>query len=283
MPDIQDRRQRDFSRYDEMDEEQLRQILREDASKPEGEESDMELLLYIMEVLAGRRKERNQQRDPEAALVSFRENYCTDKENSLISEDVPAVRKRGWKRGLIAVAAMLVLVIGCLMTVDALGMNVWETIAKWTQETFHFGSAGQVEETNEPSPHYENPCASLQEALDKRNVTVCVAPTWMPEGYVESDIRVTESPMQMLFRVNYECGSNIISVRIANYLTDSPAQIEQSDSLVEIYTSEGVNYYIFNNYDQAKVVWIIESYECCISGPVSVSEIKQIIDSIGKG
>ena len=283
MPDIQDRRQRDFSRYDEMDEEQLRQLLREDASKPEGEESDMELVLYIMEVLAGRRKERNQQRDPEAALVSFRENYCTDKENSLISEDVPAVRKRGWKRGLIAVAAMLVLVIGCLMTVDALGMNVWETIAKWTQETFHFGSAGQVEETNEPNPVFDRPCASLQGALDDYKITVSLVPTYMPEGYVESDVRVAESPTQRLFSAKYVSGDNTIRIRIADYLDTCPSQIEQSDSLLEIYTSSGVDYYIFNNYDQMKAVWIIENYECYITGPVSVSEIQEIIDSIGKG
>lgn len=283
MPDIQDRRQRDFSRYDEMDEEQLRQILREDASKPEGEESDMELLLYIMEVLAGRRKERNQQRDPEAALESFRENYCTEKENSLISEEVPAVRKRGWKRGLIAVAAMLVLVVGCLMTVDALGMNVWETIAKWTQETFHFGSAGQVGETNEPSPHYESPCASLQEALDKRNVTVRVVPTWMPEGYIEDEVRLTETPRKRLFVANYICGDQVISIRISDYLKDAPSQVEQSDSLLEMYTAEGTDYYIVNNNGQINAVWMIENYECCITGPLSISDIKQMIDSIGKG
>lgn len=281
MPNNQDRGLRDFSRYDEMDEEQLRQILREDASKPEGEESDTELLLYIMEVLATGRKERNEQKDPEAALESFRENYCTDMNTSLISEDVPAVRKRGWKRGLIAAAAMLVLVLGCLTTANALGVNVWETIAKWTQETFHFGSAGQVVETNEPSPSYNNSCASLQEALDTYNVGVHLAPTWMPEGYVEDDVRVAQSPSQRLFSAKYVSGDKVIAIRIANYLKTAPAQIEKNDSVIEIYTSEGVDYYILSNNDQMKAVWIVESYECSISGPVSISEIKQIIDSIG--
>lgn len=283
MPDIQNRRERDFSRYDEMEEKQLRQILREDASKPEGEESDTELLLYIMEVLAARRKERNEQKDPEAALESFRENYCTDKETSLISESVPAARKHGWKRGLIAAAAMLVLVIGCLTTANALGANVWGTIAKWTQETFHFGYAGHVDESNDPSPDFSRPCASLQETLDDYLITASLVPAYMPEGYAESDVRVIESPKQRLFMVNYLNGDNLITIRIADYLMGSPAQVEKSDSLLEIYTSEGVDYYILSNNDRLNAVWIVESYECSISGPVSISEIKQMIDSIGKG
>ena len=283
MPDIQNRRERDFSRYDEMEEEQLRQILREDASKPEGEESDTELLLYIMEVLAARRKERNEQKDPQAALESFRENYCTDKETSLISESVPAVRKYGWKRGLIAAAAMLMLVIGCLTTANALGANVWGTIAKWTKETFHFGYAGQVDESNDPSPDFSRPCASLQETLDDYLITASLVPAYMPEGYAESDVRVIESPKQRLFMVNYLNGDNLITIRIADYLMGSPAQVEKSDSLLEIYTSEGVDYYILSNNDRLHAVWIVESYECSIAGPVSISEIKQMIDSIGKG
>lgn len=282
MPEIQNRGERDFSRYDEMDEEQLRQILREDASKPEGEESDMELMLYIMEVLAGRRKERNQQRDPEAALESFRENYCTDKENSLISEDVPAVGKRGWKRGLIAVAAMLVLVIGCLITVDAFGADVWEIVAKWTQETFHFGYAGQVEEPSGPSPVYNNPCASLQETLEKYQVVVPVVPTWMPDGYIEDEVRFTQTPRQRLFVANYRCGEKVMSIRIADYVDSSPSQIEKSDALLEIYPAAGVDYYIFRNSDRIQAVWIVENYECCLVGAVSLSEIHGIIDSIGR-
>ena len=56
MSEQLDRRARDFSKFDSMTTEALQQILRLDAMKPEGEESDAEELFYIMGVLADRRR-----------------------------------------------------------------------------------------------------------------------------------------------------------------------------------------------------------------------------------
>ena len=43
-----------------------------------------------------------------------------------------------------------------------------------------------------------------------------------------------------------------------------------------------LNYYIFQNKDQLRSVWISNAYECNISGDLSVDEIKKMIDSIGE-
>ena len=80
-----------------------------------------------------------------------------------------------------------------------------------------------------------------------------------------------------------ESQSGAIRIRIADYLDTSPSQVEQSESLIEVYNVGEIDYYIFSNYDQLKVVWICENYECYIIGPMSLSEIKEVIDSIGKG
>ena len=56
MSENRNRGIRDFSNYDSMETEELEEILRSDADAPESKESDTELLLYIMEVLAKRRK-----------------------------------------------------------------------------------------------------------------------------------------------------------------------------------------------------------------------------------
>ena len=47
---------RDFSSYDHMSTSSLEAILQADLELPDGEESDMEKILYIMEVIAQRRK-----------------------------------------------------------------------------------------------------------------------------------------------------------------------------------------------------------------------------------
>ena len=288
MPNMQDRKAEQFSRFDAMSTEELQAFLREDASKPMGEESDTEEIFYVMEVLAKRRKEQNGGKPPVEALESFKQNYNTENETPYISESVPVARKRSnsghWKRGLVAaVAAIFILVIGNSITASALDFDLFAIIAKWTQETFHFGYAGQMDETNAPSPDHVYPCASLQEALDKRNVTIRLVPTWIPDGYLEDEVRVTESPIQRLYSAKYLSGDKTIRIRIADYLDSRPSQIEQSASLLEVYCVNEIEYYIFSNYDQLKVVWLCENYECYIIGPISLSEIKEIVNSIGKG
>ena len=287
MPDSLNRRDEKFAKYDAMSTDELQQILRDDASKSEGEESDTEALFYVMDVLAKRRQARNEGKSPEEALESFKQNYYTENDISSVSESTTAAFKpssRGrWRRGLIAAAAMLVIVIGSSITANAMGFDLWEVIAKWTQETFHFGYAGQIDDSEVPSPNSVYPCSSLQEALDKRNVTIELVPTWLPGTFVESDVRVTDSPKHRAFTAKYECGEEVIIIRLAGYLDDFPMQIEQSDSLIEIYTSNGIDYYIFENNDNLKAVWINENFECYISGSLSLTEIKEMIDSIGKG
>lgn len=288
MPDNQDRKDNRFSRYDAMSTEDLQAFLREDASKPVGEESDTKEILYVMEVLARRRKEQQEGKSPAEALVSFKQNYYTENETPYISESVPVARKRSnsgrWKRGLVAaVAAVFILVIGNSITASALDFDLFAIIAKWTQETFHFGQAGQTGETNAPNPNSVYPCASLQEALDNHEVKYALVPTWMPTGFLECDVRTTESPKQRMFSAKYESKDGEIQIRIADYLDAWPSQIEKSDSLIEMYPSNGIDYYIFDNNGKLQAVWIYESLECCISGPLSLSEIKEMIDSIRKG
>ena len=287
MPDNQNRNDSRFSRFDAMSTEDLQAFLREDASKPMGEESDTKEILYVMEVLARRRKEQQEGKDPAKALASFKNKYYTENETPSISESVPVAHKRSnsgrWKRGLVAaVAAICILILGNSITASALDFDLFAIIAKWTQETFHFGYAGQPDESFDPSPDYVHPCASLQEALDKRNVTIPLVPTWMPGGYTECDIKTTDNPAQRHFFAKYQNGVKTIRIRIIDYLDAHPTQVEQSDSLIEIYCSNGIDYYLFDNHDQLKATWINSNYECSIAGPISISEIKEIIDSIGK-
>lgn len=287
MPDTRNRRDDEFAKYDAMSTEELQQLLREDASKPVGEESDTDVLFYVMEVLAKRRKERNEGKSPEEALESFKKHYNTENEISSDSERVPAAPKRSsigrWMKGLIAAAAVFAFMLGGSLTANAMGFDLWEIIAKWTQETFHFGYANQTEVTSPPTPDYVHPCGSLQEALDMRNITEALVPTWMPEGYIEGEIEITQTPKHRAITANYDYETSVIVIRIADYLDSFPMQIEQSDSLIEIYSINGVDYYIFDNIDNLKAVWINSNFECYISGPISVSEIKEILNSIGKG
>ena len=287
MPDSLNRRDEKFAKYDAMSTDELQQILRDDASKSEGAQSDTEALFYVMDVLAKRRQARNEGKSPEEALESFKQNYYTENDISSVSESTTAAFKlssRGrWRRGLIAAAAMLVIVIGSSITANAMGFDLWEVIAKWTQETFHFSQIGQVVESNAPSPEFDYPCASLQEALNNYDISTAIVPTWIPDGYTESDVRITDTPKQRMFIAKYASDDNVLIIRIADYLNSKPMQIEQSDSLIKIHTVSDIDYYIFDNDGCLQAVWINDNYECFISGPVTVTQIEEMIDSIRKG
>ena len=71
---------RDFSQYEAMTTKELEEILRLDAEAPEGAQSDTELILFILEVLASRRNNTNNITGNKAqkAWESFQENYMPE-------------------------------------------------------------------------------------------------------------------------------------------------------------------------------------------------------------
>lgn len=287
MPDFNSRGERDFSAYDQMTDEQLCQILRSDAKKPGCEDTNMDLIFHVMEVLAKRREERNELEDPEKALESFIRNYAPNDDASSVSEDgicaVPTKkRERRWRPGMIAAAAALAIVIGGTVTAGAFHMNVFEIVGNWTKQTFHFGSAVQSDPT-EPSEVAALPYASLQEMLDRYKTNLNLVPTWLPEGYEAMDTKIMETPKQRYFYATHINGDKLIKIQIKDYLDTHPEQIEQSSDLIETYESAGLCYYIFDNIGQLRAAWVNEHYECYISGPLTIEEMKRIIDSIQKG
>lgn len=278
MSDAQNRKDAGPGDYDAMTTEQLRQLLREDASRPESEKTDTEALLAIMEVLAKRRKEG---KSPEEALGSFRQNYQKNAKNTDAGRKRRGVRR--WIQGAVAAAAVLIFAVGGTFTARAMGFDLWRAVAKLTQDTFYFGSPGQSGEKNDPVADYSGPCQSLQEALEKGEITAEIVPGWLPEGYIEENVQTIEAPKSHTYYGYYENGEDTLIIRVSEFSGSGSFQMERDDVAPEIYTSDGISYYIFPNYGTTEAAWMIDSYECSISGPVSIEEMKQIIDSIGKG
>lgn len=288
MPDSKNRRDLELAKYEAMSTEELQALLREDASKPEGEEVDEGVLFCVMEVLAKRRQARNEGKSPEEALESFVMNYMPEDEDAPGTERESTVRSfkpnaRRWMSGLVAAAAMLVLVFGMSLTANAFGFDIWEIIVQWTQETFHFSYATDATDSREPHKEDASIFEGLQMALDDYDISTKIVPTWIPEGYDEADVQIFDTPKQRQFVAMYQRGDDSIRIRIANFLDGDPEQIEQSDSLIEVYSLGETTYYIFDNEDQLQAAWITDNFECYISGPLTLSEIKTMIDSIEKG
>lgn len=273
---------RDFSEYDSMTTEELEEILRLDAETPVGYESDEELLFYVMGVLADRRNNTEfTGKTAFEAYESFKQHYLPMEEKIESTPVVSGREKRHtirWMSGMAAAAAALVIVFGS-MTVNAMGFNIWETVVTWAQETFCFGDGNQSTANSDSEMPYD----SLQEALLATNRDPTVIPTWLPDGYELSRIAITEDPMRKKYVAIYKNGERHLKIVVQSYLDNDPEQIEQSDGFLEKYEVSGIAYYIFSDISQMRAAWINGSYECYVSGELTINQIKCMIDSIGKG
>ena len=292
MPNNQNRSNQDFSRFNGMTNEELEELLRLDAQKTEGEESDLKILLYVMEVLAARRKNsENPGKTAGEAFDTFKEHYMPD-DSTGDAEQVsskpqvinmkPAKRLRPWLSRLVATAAILTFVLVSSITAHAVGIDIWDIIVTWTQETFQLRSK-DTDQNDGPVVNDEREFLSLQDVLCHKGISTAFSPTWLPNGYDLFDVQIQESPIQLVIIAAYRNQDKTLKIQVKQYIGADPEQIEQSDSLVEEYESNGITYYIFADYNQLRAVWIIEEYECYISGEITTEEIKTMINSIQKG
>ncbi len=274
---------RDFSKYDTMATADLEEILRLDAESPEGTESDTELLLYIMGVLADRRRNsRNAGKTAFEAWESFEKNYMPEEESSEIAVRKAVWHFAPWLRRSVAAVAIIVLLICIPITAEAFGLgDLWDVFARWAKETFYFVS-GDDENFSEPTPDSREEFTSLQDALIKSNRDPSIVPTWIPERYQFYSISKDVSPVRESYIAYFISDSDELIIHIKSYLDNDPAHIEINDHLVEVYSFGDIDYYIFSNMDKLESIWVTGAYEGSITGNVSLEEMKLIIDSIGR-
>ena len=123
----------------------------------------------------------------------------------------------------------------------------------------------------------------MQEALDATSHGGVLVPTWIPNGYALDDITIDETPFQRVYIAIYKNGEKYIWITVQSYLDSDPEKIEINEDIVEIYKVSDLEIYIFSNNEQFSAAWAKDTYECIISGDLTLDEIKTMINSIGKG
>ena len=268
----------DFSKYDSMSIGELEEILRADAQGPERDDSDVDEILYVMEVLAKKRRQNGiAGKTALEAYQEFQQHYLP-----MVEEESKPKRKSNIIpfRRIAAVAACLILVFSLATSAYAFSFrDVWDAVVTWAQETFSFSMGVEV---SEPALTDNTGYTSLEDALAKYKLNISL-PQWIPERFELIDIIVEQTPIQETFLAVYESESQRLKISVRSFLTTEPEQIEVNSECYEIYTASGIDYYIFSNNRQNKVGWISNTYECYISGDLNIEEIKLMIDSIMRG
>lgn len=282
-------RMRDYTKFDTMPTEELREFLRADVLLPEDEAPDLDEILYVTDVLARREQTQadGKPSDVEAAWQSFNAHYWpeTDDGTSLY-EDEPAPRPEKFKwsrqpralRWAAGIAAMIaVLYVGSL-TARAFGLDVWSSVAHWTRETFSL--APPVERPdNAIAPQLQQ----LQLLMQEHDIFDVYLPSYLPEGFAAREVNCSDRGGYASFSCSLSNGEQEILLKYFVFLSDEARpnmMYEKDDPDPEVYEAGGVTHYLMTNYGQYGAVWFVNRMECSIWGNISHDEMIKIIDSI---
>ena len=269
------------SRYDCMTTEELQEILRKHANNELETEPDTQELFIIMEVLSIRRKNTDPSafRSDEEAFAEFCEHYMP-KEKDTVRSKVIRFPNRIFNAVAAVLAIVLVLAVGTTLTAKAFHIDIWSKFASWTSEFFQFAENPQEITAEKPEVENNLELRSLQDALVQHNISEEIATSWLPEGYIHKDVRITATPKVVMIHAQYIKGETELIINIRQTIGAPANQVEKSDNLFEIYTKDGVEYYIFSNNTTLQTKWSIGEFECTIIGQITIDEMKAMIDSI---
>lgn len=270
-----------LSRYDSMPTEELQEILLKHLNGELETEPDTQDLFEIMEVLSKRRKTENPQafRSNEEAFAEFVAYYMPKETEKPAQPKRSILSSRLLRTAAAVLAIVLLLTLGTTVTAKAFNFDIWGKFAIWTKEFFHFTDDSSI---NDPKPDKEHSIEynQLREILAEYKIDESIMPSWLPDRYKHKDITVVSSPFERSIVAIYERDNVELVIQIRQIVGKIPEQIEKNDSLLEVYTANNVNYYIFSNTETLQVAWVIGESECQIIGKITIEEIKAMIDSI---
>lgn len=297
MSESKENKKQDFSRYDRMSTSELEQLLRLDFQASEDGVSDLDAILYVSDLLA----KRNGPFDSDAAWQQFQTQYrphtdgrslydFEDEEDRSASEAKQAstapsgarFRSARRLRRLTILAAVLAALLLSSMMAQAAGLDVLGAIARWTDETFHFVSAGSDatsgSNANQTGQEDTGPLQSVLQVLGMDDMF----PTWHPDGFTPGELEVTDLNISVSAHMDFFGGDRTYAVSIVHYTqpTDNTGTFEKDDTPVEEYDHNGQTFYILSNLDSLTATTYDGEFMTMIYGGLTRDEIKAVIDSI---
>lgn len=243
--------------------------------------------------------------DPEQAWEEFQQYYNTPEGEDLSlypaenpgtapSEPAPSQTeyrpqrrpKRHFFRRVVIVAAVVV----CIALPPALGFeNVFQLIGAWTDDIFLLNNVSSLE-GNEIEADKKS--VDIEEILGELNYSENIFPTWIPEGFELEKVITNEFVLsgKTELRIHYKNGQTRELITFTyNYnvynsiASGTMTAFEKDANALEEYFVGDVTHYIFENLGKYIAVWNQNNIECAISGDVSLTELKEMLNSIYGG
>ena len=304
MSEIDDIKHEIIDQLDHMSTEELEELLK--TYSQSSENTDMDYIFSLLEVIEKREilNQSGKYSDVDTAWVSFQKNYrpasneaeslydfteaVTDSaiSHSDINDPIYAnrhvrrpIKHKAFLRMACVLVSLIIVLLSSTIVAKAFGFDLWGAVAKWTSETFGF----TTEETTAPtqiSNSSGSEYSGLNEALTYYGIDEALAPKWIPDGFTLAQINVIESPRKTSFNAVYNFSDKVITIVITKLADGTNGTYEKDDSSLTIYEKNDILHYIMANNEQEMAVWTFENFECYISGNISESQLKKMIDSI---
>ena len=272
--------------------EELEDLLAQDFFEHENEEPDVEYIAAILEVIDEREGDTpEKQAEVEAAWERFQnciqerelegptadgaEEASRDHERSKKDRQAPQKCPVRALRYCAVAAAVVVLVCS---SAYALGWNVFQALAQWTEETFSFLTGQETKESYDSEVF-----RYMQLAVAKVSDTPAV-PVWAPEGTEQvREIDVAERKDRTRIQGTYVVDGKEFTILIVVYNTEPNeySTVYQRDEETEQeYEAGGVVHYLVENNGFASAAWTNSVVEGHIQGELTLEELRDMIDSI---
>ena len=196
----------------------------------------------------------------------------------------------------LAAALAVMAILGTMAVAQAAGWNVFEAMARWTDDIFSFGEITSEGAKDIPNAapdgetdvlHYAHEDGkaefdTLQEALDAYGITEVSEPEWIPDRFTLKKARSLCFPDGTPWDISAEYinGTVALVIDILNYEDEPSMQVEKTDAPVETFTVNDITVYLLENINNNTAAWVTEHYECYIGGAVEKSELRQMVLSI---
>ena len=286
------KKQTDHARFSGLDALPLSLLEKIVGADARGEiQHDSEMIEYVEGLIAARKKEEKGEVLPTAQETWPKLQARLSEEEVEEQRPIPS-EKRGGKnrkriRGLVGtLAACFAVFLAVMITVQAMGVNIFGTLGTWTDSRFSFAKK-ESQSTPPVSTVAEESDDRLRRALELLNFPTEFQPKWIPERYEMTSLGISETVNMRGVCAIYRYPGGKYQLMIDIGQCDDEGLIyngffEKDDMEPELYTSNGRTFYLFTNAGTWTGAWTDMNYEINIGGVETKEEIKKIIDSMGE-
>ena len=171
-----------------------------------------------------------------------------------------------------------------MISAQAMGVDVFGKIARWTEETFHFSSVEQAAViTKYPLAEGERMTfETLEDAVDAFGITAPIVPKRIPDGLSLTGVTALYNASGIEIYAAYEGDGDaeLFAVDYREVAAGGETIVEQDASSVGLYERNGIGHYLITDKGCEKAIWQNGELECFMAGMIARQEMREIIDSI---